>query len=40
MIDFYKFFIEHDHRHRTVFMDVFPEMSDWWSECKYWAENE
>jgi organic radical activating enzyme len=34
-IDFYRFFVEHDHRHRTVFMDVFPEMSDWWAECKY-----
>lgn len=38
-IDFYKFFVEHDHRHNSVFMDVFPEMSDWWSECKYHAES-
>ena len=40
MIDFYRFFIEHDHRHQSVFTDVFPEMTDWWAECKYWAENE
>lgn len=40
MVDFYRFFVEHDHRHKTVFTDVFPEMVDWWAECKYWAENE
>ena len=40
MIDFYRFFIEHDHRHKTVFMDIFPEMSDWWAECKYYAKKE
>ena len=39
MIDFYKFFVEHDHRHNSVFMEVFPEMSDWWSECRHYAES-
>ena len=39
MIDFYRFFIEHDHRHKTVFPDVFPEMTDFWAECKYYAES-
>ena len=39
MIDFYRFFIEHDHRHKTVFTDVFPEMTDFWAECKYHAES-
>jgi hypothetical protein len=36
--DFYRFFVEYDHRHGTVFADVFPEMLDWWAECKYQAE--
>lgn len=39
MIDFYRFFIEHDHRHKTVFTEVFPEMTDFWAECKYYAES-
>jgi organic radical activating enzyme len=39
-IDFYRFFTEHDHRHQSVFMNVFPEMGDWWSECKFYAERE
>jgi organic radical activating enzyme len=39
MINFYRFFVEHDHRHQTVFTKVFPEMSDWWAECKYHAES-
>jgi organic radical activating enzyme len=36
--DFYKFFNEHDARRGTNFLETFPEMSDWWFECKYWAE--
>ena len=40
MKDFYRFFVEHDHRHQTIFTEVFPEMVDWWSECKYWAEHD
>jgi MoaA/NifB/PqqE/SkfB family radical SAM enzyme len=37
--DFYLFFKEHDHRHKTVFTEVFPEMTDFWAECKYYAES-
>ena len=37
--DFYLFFKEHDHRHKTVFTEVFPEMADFWAECKYYAES-
>lgn len=40
MRDFYLFFKEQDHRHQTVFTEYFPEMSDWWGECKYYAEME
>jgi len=38
--DFYKFFNEHDRRRGTNFLKTFPEMSEWWDECKYWAEND
>jgi organic radical activating enzyme len=37
--DFYKFFAEHDKRRGTNFLKTFPEMSEWWDECKYWADN-
>ena len=37
--DFYKFFSEHDRRHKLKFTDVFPEMETFWDECKYWADN-
>jgi hypothetical protein len=37
--DFYKFFNEHDRRWGTNFLKTFPEMSEWWDECKYWADN-
>lgn len=36
--DFYKFFSEHDNRRGTDFLQTFPEMSEWWDECKYWAD--
>jgi len=35
--DFYKFFAEQDRRHGTDFLKTFPEMSAWWQECAYWA---
>jgi hypothetical protein len=35
--DFYRFFNEHDRRHNTDFLTVFPEMITWWSECEYHA---
>jgi hypothetical protein len=36
--DFYRFFSEHDRRRGTDFLKTFPEMSDWWQECKYWSQ--
>jgi len=32
--DFYRFFAEHDRRRRTDFLAVFPQMRQWWEECK------
>jgi len=32
--DFYKFFGESDIRHDTDFLTIFPEMKEWWNECK------
>lgn len=37
--DFYRFFKEHDTRRNTDFCKTFPEMTDWWNECKYLAQN-
>lgn len=36
--DFYRFFSEHDRRHDLKFLTVFPEMTTFWDECKYYAE--
>ena len=36
--DFYKFFAEHDRRRGTDFLKTFPEMKEFWNECKYYAE--
>ena len=36
--DFYKFFSEHDRRRGTDFLETFPEMREFWQECKYYAE--
>lgn len=36
--DFYKFFSEHDRRRNTNFLQTFPEMREFWSMCKYYAE--
>jgi len=36
--DFYKFFAEHDRRRGTNFLKTFPEMQEFWKECKYYAE--
>lgn len=33
--DFYKFFTEYDRRHGTSFLATFPQMSQFWDECKY-----
>ena len=35
--DFYRFFSEHDRRRGTNFLETFPEMNSWWSECEYYA---
>jgi hypothetical protein len=32
--DFYRFFSESDKRHSTNFLETFPEMINWWNECK------
>jgi organic radical activating enzyme len=37
--DFYRFFAEADRRHGTDFLTTFPEMSTWWAECRYHANN-
>lgn len=39
MADFYRFFAEHDRRRKTNFLQTFPEMVEWWDNCKYWADN-
>jgi len=36
--DFYKFFNEHDRRRGTDFLATFPEMTSWWAECQYRAQ--
>jgi hypothetical protein len=38
--DFYRFFAEHDRRRGTDFLKTFPEMSAWWAECQYHANND
>ena len=35
--DFYRFFSEHDRRRNTSFLDTFPEMREFWDECRYTA---
>ena len=37
--DFYRFFNEHDKRRQTNFIETFPEMREFWNECKYHAQN-
>jgi MoaA/NifB/PqqE/SkfB family radical SAM enzyme len=39
MADFYRFFAEHDRRRKINFLQTFPEMSDWYNVCKYWADS-
>jgi organic radical activating enzyme len=38
--DFYRFFSEHDRRRGTDFLKTFPEMTEFWNECKYHAQAE
>ena len=37
--DFYRFFNEHDKRRGTWFTNTFPEMKEFWDECKYHANH-
>jgi len=37
--DFYRFFNEYDKRRKTDFLETFPQMKEFWQECKYHAEN-
>lgn len=36
--DFYRFFSEHDRRRGTDFLATFPEMRQWWEECRGHAQ--
>ena len=38
--DFYRFFNEHDKRRNTNFLETFPEMKEFWDECRYHAQNQ
>jgi len=33
MVNFYRFFSEHDHRRNTDLLNAFPELQDFWQEC-------
>jgi hypothetical protein len=35
--DFYRFFNEHDKRRHTDFLKTFPQMKEFWEECRYYA---
>lgn len=35
--DFYRFFAEHDRRRGTDFVATFPELTEFWNLCKYYA---
>jgi hypothetical protein len=37
--DFYRFFNEHDKRRHTNFEETFPQMTEFWKECRYHAQN-
>jgi hypothetical protein len=36
--DFYRFFTAHDNRRKTDFLATFPEMKEFWNECRYHAQ--
>jgi organic radical activating enzyme len=36
--DFYRFFREHDKRRNTNFIETFPQMKEFWNECRYHAQ--
>ena len=35
--DFFLFFNEYDKRNKQNFVQVFPDMREWWNECEYHA---
>ena len=37
--NFYNFFSEHDRRRGTNFLKTFPEMKEFWEQCKYHSSN-
>lgn len=37
--DFYKFIVEHDTRRNTDFLATFPQLTNFWNECKQHKEN-
>jgi hypothetical protein len=37
--NFYRFFNEHDQRRKTDFLATFPQMMEFWEECRYHAHN-
>ena len=37
--DFYRFFNEHDKRRHTNFEETFPQIIEFWKECRYHAQN-
>jgi organic radical activating enzyme len=37
--DFYRFFSEHDLRRGTSFIKTFPQMKEFWNECKYYTKS-
>ena len=37
--NFFRFFSEHDRRRGTNFTETFPEMTDFWNECRYYSQN-
>ena len=36
--NFYRFFNEHDKRRKTNFLETFPQMKEFWEECRYRAQ--
>ncbi|MBC6415685.1 MAG: twitch domain-containing radical SAM protein [Bdellovibrionales bacterium] len=38
-INFYRFFSEHDKRRKTDFTETFPELHDFWTNCKKLSQN-
>ena len=37
--NFYRFFSEHDRRRNTNFLQTFPEMEEFFRQCKYFSES-